>query len=66
MQVAKAIEPSTYILSVLTQQERLEIALEIAEEAFKHSKLHLEDIETAVRHIRKRLYKGGKKTKRSS
>jgi len=63
MELAKGIEPSEYILAVLPQQERLEIAFTIAREAFEKTNLQSEDIESAIKIIRKRLYKGGKKTK---
>lgn len=63
MELAKGIEPAEYILAVLPQQERLEIALKMAREAFEQTCLQPEDIEAAIKKIRKRLYKGGKKTK---
>jgi len=63
MQLAKRIDPSEYILSLLPKEERLEITFRIAQEAFKRTNLSLEDIEEAVKKIRKKLYKGGKKSK---
>jgi len=66
MQITKGIEPTEYILSVLSQQERLEITFRIAEEAFKQTTLTLEDIEAAVKRIRRKAYEARKKTKGSS
>jgi len=43
MELAKGIEPSEYILAVLPQQERLEIAFKIAREAFEKTNLQSED-----------------------
>jgi hypothetical protein len=63
MEIVKGIEPSEYILAVLPQQERLEITFKIAQEAFKQTTLRVEDIEAAVKKIRKKLYKSGKKRK---
>jgi len=66
MQIVKGIEPTEYILSVLSQQERLEITLKIAKEAFDQTTLTLEDIEAAVKRIRRKAYGERKKTKGSS
>jgi len=65
MQTLKEIQPAEYILAVLSQQEKLEIALKIAREAFKRTSLSLEDIESAVKKIRKRHYETKKKAKSS-
>ncbi len=66
MQIVKGIEPTEYILSVLTQQERLEITFKIAKEAFNQTILTLEDIEAAVKRIRRKAYEKRKKAKGSS
>lgn len=66
MELVKRIEPAEYILAVLPQEERLEITFKIAHEAFKGTTLSVEDIEGAVKKIRKRLYKVGKKSKSRS
>ena len=66
MQIVEGIEPTEYILSVLTQQERLEITFKIAKEAFNQTILTLEDIEAAVKRIRRKAYEERKKTKGSS
>ena len=54
MQIVKGIEPTKYILSVLSQQERLEITFKIAKEAFDQTSLNLENIEAAVKRIRRK------------
>ena len=66
MQIVEGIEPTEYILSVLTQQERLEITFKIAKEAFNQTTLTLEDIEAAVKRIRRKAYEKRKKAKGSS
>lgn len=66
MQIVKGIEPTEYILSILSQQERLEITFKIAKEAFNQTTLTLEDIEAAVKKIRRKAYEKRKKTKGSS
>ena len=66
MQIVKGIEPTEYILSVLSQHERLEITFKIAQEAFKQTTLTLEDIEAAVKRIRRKDHEKGKKTKGSN
>jgi len=63
MQLTKEIQPAEYILAVLSQQERLEIAFKIAKEAFKQTNLSLEDIESAVKRIRRKHYGAKKKSK---
>lgn len=59
----KGVEPAEYILSILPSEERLETALKIANEAFKKTSLHLEDIEAAVKKIRRRTYEKRAKNK---
>ena len=65
METAREIEPSEYILSVLSPQERLEVTFRIAQEAFKGTPLRLEDIEGAVRRVRRKIYGAKKKNKGS-
>ena len=63
MKAAKTIDPTEYILSVLSQQERLEIAFKIANEAFKNTTLSMDDIQNAVKKIRRRHHESRKKKK---
>ncbi|SPD72658.1 hypothetical protein PITCH_A1470007 [uncultured Desulfobacterium sp.] len=56
---AKEIDPGDYILAVLSPRDRLEAALKVASQAFKKSKLTIDDIEKAVKTVRRKLY--GKK-----
>lgn len=56
---AKNINPEDYILSVLSPEERLDAAFKIAREAFKHTKLTVKDVDTAVKTVRRKSY--GKK-----
>jgi DNA-binding IclR family transcriptional regulator len=53
---AQQISPEEYILAALSPQERVEAAFRIAQEAFKNTTLTLDDIEAAVRKVRRRLY----------
>ncbi|MDO9028055.1 MAG: hypothetical protein Q7U68_04250 [Candidatus Roizmanbacteria bacterium] len=59
--VARGIEPAEYILSILPPQDRLEIIFKIAQEVFKQTKLRVEDIDAAVKKIRRERYKSEKK-----
>jgi hypothetical protein len=59
--VARGIEPAEYILSILPPQDRLEIIFKIAQEVFKQTKLRVEDIDSAVKKIRRERYKSEKK-----
>ncbi len=56
MKAAKKISPEDYILAVLSPQERLEAAFNVAQEAFKNSCLKLDDVEAAVEKVRKKAY----------
>ncbi len=47
------IKPEAYILSALSKEDRLDAALAVAGEAFKRTVLIMDDIEKAVKHIRK-------------
>ncbi len=51
----KRIDPETYILSVLSPEERLDAALAIARVAFKRAKLTMADVERAVKNVRRRV-----------
>jgi len=57
----RGIEPAEYILSILPPQDRLEIIFKIAQEVFKQTKLRVEDIDAAVKKIRRERYKSEKK-----
>ncbi len=57
------VAPDEFILSVLSAEDRLDVAFKIARQAFKGTSLTLEDIQGAVTKIRKK--KHGKKTGRS-
>ena len=52
----KQIRPDEFILSALKPDERLEAALKIAGEAFKDKVLTEEDINEAVKTVRKKAY----------
>jgi DNA-binding IclR family transcriptional regulator len=53
---AQHVNPEEYVLAVLSPQERLEAALQIAHEAFKGTSLTLGDVEAAVKKVRRRFY----------
>ena len=56
---AKKINPEDYILSALSPEDRLDAAFKVAGEAFKKTKLSINDIENAVKKVRRKAY--GKK-----
>jgi len=56
MKAPKKIAPEDYILAALSPRERFEAAFNLAREAFKDSSLTLDDIEAAVKKVRKRAY----------
>ncbi len=56
MKAAKKVAPEDYILAVLSPEERLEAAFNMAREAFKNTSLKLADIEAAVQKVRKKAY----------
>ena len=65
MKAAQKINPEEYILSALSPEERLDAAFRVARAAFRDAKLTQEDIETAVRKVRRKRYAArAKKTKR--
>lgn len=56
MKAAKKVSPENYILAVLSPQERLEAAFNVAREAFKDTALKPADVRAAVEKVRKRVY----------
>jgi hypothetical protein len=56
---AKKIDPEDYILSVLPPSDRLDAAFQLAREAFRNTSLTLQDIDNAVKAVRRKSY--GKK-----
>ena len=53
----KEIDPEDYILSVLSPEQRLDSAFNIARQAFKETKLSIKDVEDVIERIRKKAYK---------
>jgi len=53
---AEKIDPGDYILAVLSPKERLDAALKVASQAFKGTKLTVNDVENAVKNIRRKAY----------
>lgn len=60
MKAARRISPEDYILAVLSPQERLEAAFNVASEAFKDTTLKPADVRAAVEKVRKRAYAASK------
>lgn len=52
----KKIDPEDYILSVLSPEDRLDAAFQVAKESFKGTKLTMRDINKAVKAIRRKAY----------
>ena len=52
--VANRIDPSDYILAVLSPEEKLDAAFRLAGEAFKKTQLKMEDVENAVKSVRRK------------
>ena len=50
------INPEEYILAVFSPQEKLDAALRLAREAFRGTTLTLEDVENAVRKVRRKRH----------
>jgi hypothetical protein len=61
MKATAKINPDEYILSVLSPEDRLEAALNIARESFRKTALTIEDIEKAVKKVRSRAYEKGRR-----
>jgi len=53
---AKKINPEDYILSVLSPEDRLNAAFAVAKAAFKKTTLTLDDIQRAVKAVRRKAY----------
>jgi hypothetical protein len=53
---APKIDPEEFILAVLSPKERFEAGMRVAREAFQNTTLTIEDIEAAVRRVRRKLY----------
>ena len=53
---AKKINPEDYILSVLSPEDRLDAAFQIAREAFRNTRLTMKDIENAVKVVKRKTY----------
>ena len=53
---ATKIKPEEFILSALSKNERINAALTVAGEAFKHTDLSMDDIDNAVKAIRKKEF----------
>ncbi len=53
---AKNIRAEDFILSALSAEDRLDAAFKVASEAFKKTRLTIEDIDHAVRKIRRKTY----------
>jgi len=56
MRAAKKVSPEDYILTVLSPQERLEAAFNVAREAAKDSTVKPADVRAAVEKVRKRAF----------
>ena len=52
----KKVNAEDYILAVLTPEERLEAAFNLAKEAFKKTTLTMKDIQQAVKTVRRKAY----------
>ena len=56
---AEKIDPGDYILAVLSPKDRFDAALRVASQAFRKSTLTVNDVEKAVKTVRRKAY--GKK-----
>lgn len=56
MKTTAKISAEEYILSVLSPEDRLEAALKIAKESFGKTNLTVEDVERAVKKVRRKAY----------
>lgn len=52
----KKVNAEDYILAVLTPEERLDAAFNLAKEAFKKTTLTVKDIQQAVKTVRRKAY----------
>lgn len=55
LKTLKAADLERYILSALSPQERLEAALQLARQAFGDSSLTTDEIEAAIRKVRRKV-----------
>ena len=53
---AVRVKPDDYILAVLSPKDRLDAAFRVAGEAFKKTTLTMEDINNAVKTVRRKAY----------
>lgn len=53
---AVRVKPDDYILAVLSPKDRLDAAFRVAGEAFKKTSLTMEDINNAVKTVRRKAY----------
>jgi hypothetical protein len=56
---AEKIDPGDYILAVLPPKDRFDAALKVASQAFRKSTLTVNDVENAMKTVRRKAY--GKK-----
>ncbi len=54
--IVRKIDPEDYILSVLSPEDRLDAAFQVAREAFKKTSLTMKDIDNAVKSVRRKAY----------
>ena len=53
---ARRVAPDEFILAALSPEQRLDAAFRIAREAFRHTELTLDDVQDAVRRVRRKRY----------
>jgi hypothetical protein len=53
---APKINPEEFILAALSPDDRLDAALRVAHEAFRGTELTMEDVEAAVRKVRRKQH----------
>jgi hypothetical protein len=53
---ARKIDPREFVLAVLSPKKRFEAGKRAAREAFQNTTLTIEDIEAAVRRVRRKFY----------
>jgi len=59
------VSPEDYILSVLSPEDRLEAAFEIAKKVFQKTGLVVKDIEKAMAKVRRKVYEADKRRQSS-
>lgn len=50
------VKPDDYILAVLSPKDRLDAAFKVAGEVFKKTTLTMEDVNNAVKSVRRKAY----------